>query len=197
MTPSEDQIELLTHRFSAIFLNFDGLPPEGLPPEGGRLAEGGDGDPTRLPIGRHSAGRHSPGPVPAAEGSLGLRHMTDPTARVLAGLYFIRPLMQAFSVRNADERDAFNRALIRISGVEPLLQDGRLVRAVVTWSGGRWPKRLTGIRVSLPGGEAERRRLLGRFEPHLRQMAAALLTPDDQQFVQHYVGRTQVGLPRR
>ena len=115
--------------------------------------------------------------------------MDDPVARVLAGLYFAK----AYPMQALYARDALNKALVRITGVEPLLRDGRLVTCVVTWTGGRWPKRPTGMRVGLPGGEAERRRLLGRFEPHLRRMAAALAAPP----YRHYVGHTQVGPPRR
>ena len=159
MTLSEDNIELMTRQFHTLILRGDG-PTQ----EAGR--EG------------RAAGRRPPGPVPAAEGSLGLRHMQDPVARVLAGLYYARVFpMLALYASDADERDALNKALVRITGVEPLLRDGRLLSCVVTWTAGRWPKRPTGMRVSLPGGEAERRRLLGRFEPHLRRMAAALGAP--------------------
>jgi len=128
--------------------------------------------------------------------------MEDPVARVLAGLYYARVFLMQLYARNADERDALNKALIRITGVEPLLRDGRLLSCVVTWTQGRWPKRPTGMRVSLPGGEAERRRLLGRFEPHLRRMAAALGAPTDKHYkhygpYKHYVGHTEVEPPRR
>ena len=180
MILSEDAVDLVTHQFHTFFLR-------GSTPEQG---EGSGGE----------AGRRPPGPVPAAEGSLGLRHMEDPVARVLAGLYFARVFpMQALYARNADERQALNTALLRITGVEPLLRDGRLLSCVVTWTGGRWPKRPTGLRVSLPGGEAERRRLLGRFEPHLRRMAAALATStaEDYKRCKHSAGHTQVGSPRR
>ncbi len=190
MTLSEHDVDLMTRQFHTLFLRGDGpdrlrggTPEQG---EGSGRGESGGG-----------AARRPPGPVPAAEGSLGLRHMEDPTARVLAGLYFARVFpMQALYARDADERDALNAALIRITGVEPLLRDGRLVTCVVTWTGGRWPKRPTGLRVGLPGGEAERRRRLGRFEPHLRRMAAALGAPPGKRY-KHYVGHTEVGPPRR
>jgi len=191
MTLSEDAVELTTRYFHTHVLR-GGAPEQGEESSG----EGSGGGTTRYP----------PGPVPAAEGSLGLRHMDDPVARVLAGLYFARVFpMQALYARNADERDALNKALVRITGVEPLLRDGRLLSCVVTWTGGRWPKRPTGLRVSLPGGEAERRRLLGRFEPHLRRMAAALgVSPGKPPKgykhcgpYKHYVGHTEVGPPRR
>ena len=181
MTLSEDNIELITRHFHGFFLRGDGLAQETF-----IRWKGGEG-----------AGRRPPGPVPAAEGSLGLRHMADPVARVLAGLYYARVFpMQALYARDADERDALNKALVRITGVEPLLRDGRLVTCVVTWTGGRWPKRPTGMRVSLPGGEAERRRRLGRFEPHLRRMAAALGAGPDKHD-KRSAGHTQVGPPRR
>ena len=179
MTLSEPEVELITSQFHDFFLR-------GSAPEEGGGEEGSSGRAVRRP----------PGPVPAAEGSLGLRYMKDPTARVLAGLYFARVYpMEALYARNADERTALNAALIQITGVAPLLQDGRLLSCVVTWTAGRWPKRPTGMRVSLPGGEAERRRLLGRFEPHLRQMSAALGASPGKR-CQHYVSRTQVGQPR-
>ena len=184
MTLSEDDVNLMTRRFHTHFLQGDGPAQE----EG----HGGEGS--------GGVGRNPPGPIPAAEGSLGLRHMEDPVARVLAGLYFARVFpMQALYARDADERDALNKALVRITGVAPLLEDGRVLSCVVTWTGGRWPKRPTGMRVSLPGGEAERRRLLGRFEPHLRRMAAALGAGPDKHYkhYKHYVGHTQVGPPCR
>lgn len=178
MTLSEHDVDLMTRQFHTLFLRGDG-------PERG---EGGDGEGT---------GRRPPGPVPAAEGSLGLRHMADPIARVLAGLYFARVFpMQALYARDAGERDALTKALVRITGVAPLLRDGRVLSCVVTWTGGRWPKRPTGLHVSLPGGEAERRRRLGRFEPHLRRMAAALGAPHSSHY-KHYAGHTQVAPPRR
>ena len=181
MTLSEDDVDLMTRQYHTLLLRGDDPAQE----EGNGGGNGG------------GAGRHPPGPVPAAEGSLGLRHMADPIARVLAGLYFARVFpMQALYARDAGERDALNKALIRITGVEPLLGDGQLLTCVVTWTGGRWPKRPTGMRVSLPGGEAERRRLLGRFEPHLRQMAAALGASTAKDY-KHFVGHTRVGPPRR
>ena len=196
MTLSEHEVELMTKQFHTLFL-------------GGSTPEQGAGN-GKAGSGKAGSGegalRHPPGPVPAAEGSLGLRHMEDPTARVLAGLYFARVFpMLALAARNADEREAHNAALIRITGVEPLLQDGRLLWCTVTWTAGRWPKRPTGMRVSLPGGEAERRRLLGRFEPHLRQMAAALGSDFGKYYkhykrykhCKHYTGYTEVGPPRR
>ena len=180
MTLSEDAVDLMTCYFHTHIL-YGGAPEQG---EG----SGSEGS------GSRGTARHPRGPVPAAEGALGLRHIKDPVARVLAGLYYARVFpMQALYARDADERQALNAALVRITGVEPLLRDGRLVSCVVTWTQGRWPKRPTGIRVSLPGGEAERRRLLGRFEPHLQQMVAALGAPPGQ----HYVGYTEVGPPRR
>ena len=189
MTLSEDAVELATRYFRTHVLH-GGAPEQG--EESGGEGSGGGG-----------TTRHPPGPVPPAEGSLGLRHMEDPVARVLAGLYYARVFpMLALYARNADERDALNKALVRITGVEPLLRDGRLLSCVVTWSGGRWPKRPTGMRVSLPGGEAERRRLLGRFEPHLRRMAAALGASTAKDYkhskvYKHPGGHTQVGPPRR
>ena len=187
MTLSEDDVDLMIRHFYTLFLRGDDPAQE----EGSGGGNGG------------GAGRRPSGPVPAAKGSLGLRHMADPVARVLAGLYFARVFpMQALYARDADERDALNRALVRITGVAPLLQDGRLLTCVVTWTGGRWPKRPTGMRVSLPGGEAERRRLLGRFEPHLRRMAAALGASTAKDYkhykvYKHYVGHKEVGPPHR
>ena len=181
MTLSEDDVDLMIRHFYTLFLRGDDPAQE----EGSGGGNGG------------GAGRRPSGPVPAAKGSLGLRHMADPVARVLAGLYFARVFpMQALYARDAGERDALNRALVRITGVAPLLQDGRLLTCVVTWTGGRWPKRPTGMRVSLPGGEAERRRLLGRFEPHLRRMAAALGASTAKDY-KHYVGHKEVGPPHR
>ena len=193
MTLSEDDVELMTRQFHTLFLR-------GNDPEQEEGTGGGDGPDKE---GGGGAERHPPGPVPAAEGSLGLRHMADPVARVLAAAYFAKIFpMQALYARDAGERDALNRALVRITGVEPLLRDGRLVTCVVTWTGGRWPKRPTGLRVSLPGGEAERRRLLGRFEPHLRRMAAALGASTAKDYkhykvYKHSVGHTQDGPPGR
>ena len=189
MTLSEHEVALITRQFHSFFLR-GSIPEQG---EGSGQNENGQKENGQNESGGGTV-RRTPGPVPAYEGSLGLRHMEDPTARVLAGLYFARVFpMQALYARNADERQALNAALIRITGVEPLLRDGRLLSCVVTWSAGRWPKRPTGMRVSLPGGEAERRRLLGRFEPHLRQMAAALISFPSR----HSAGHKEVGPPRR
>lgn len=122
----------------------------------------------------------TPGPIPASEGSLGQRRMQDPVARVLVGCYWARIcLMPCMHAANAAERDALNVALAQITGVADLIRDGRALRCVVTWTRGRWPKFPTQIRVSLPGGEDERRRLLGALETHARRFTDALLAPGE------------------
>ena len=196
MKLSAADIQLEKAAFAVCFLlamatvNKDYGPDEGDESKEGKFPKEADGSiESRSQINESGEGhthhgprtKHRPGPIRPSEPSLGVRHMADPIARILAGAMFAKVfLMPSLYAADAQERAALTEALIEITGIAPLLQDGRISGCTVCWSNGRFPKYPTEIRIALPGGEAERRRRLGAFEPHLRKMVAALLptTPE-------------------